>query len=213
MEENYFYEMVRTLRREEEVILYRNILTITDSEEESVMNFLQKEYVNESLNFPFNAPPYNPEAALWGARAVYFGAQLILYRQNGESELPTLFPELRCELTPSAILSVDLCFRFIPELLHQLKLIDSEDPLISILENHLHKWHYSGISYPLPLDTMNFTAIFQDQCLQQLYLDRIVECKCLLFAKRKQFYKLLRGNFGLYQNDFWEEFNLITIDE
>ena len=213
MTNTYFLDMIKTLRQNEEVILYQNILTISDNEKEVVIDFLQKEYEAETLNYPFVAPPFQAVAAIWAAEIVYYSAQLILYRQNKTSELEQRFPKLESEITASTFLSVDLCFRFIPDMLNQLKLIDSEDCLIAILEKQLETFHYSGINYPLKLEESNFEIIHHNKCLQQLYLNRIVTFKNLKLAKIPSFNQALKANFGIFENDFWTGFKTINVND
>lgn len=137
--------MIQTLRAKEEIILYKNILSASTIEKENLVLFLEQEYQAEALEFPFIPQRFHPQAALWAAETVHYAAQSILFRENHEDKMEGYFPAFQFEVSPSSILSVDLCFRFVPEILRQLSLIDQEDLLISILEKHLKAWHFSGI--------------------------------------------------------------------
>ncbi len=48
-------------------------------------------------------------------------------------------------VTGAAILSADLTSEVSSSMITQLKLIDAEDDLISILESTLRQWHYSEL--------------------------------------------------------------------
>lgn len=175
--ESCFLNMIKNLRQNEEVMLYANILEIAEEESIEVIEFLKSEYQQESFNYPYQALAFNNEAALWAAKLLYTAAQLMLYRENKEADLEKLIPEFNREITPPEILSADLCLRFLPAIVVQLRIIDPEDRLISILEEHLKKWHYSAINYTLEIGDLEFKQIIESPTLQQLYINRIIEYK------------------------------------
>jgi MoxR-vWA-beta-propeller ternary system domain bpX4 len=164
----FFLKMIQTLRQQEEIMLYGNILNISEREAVEVTAFLNHEYQQESLSYPYIAPFFDENAALWGAKTVYIAAQLILYRENSEADLATLLPNFPQNPTAAALLSADLCLRFLPSMIVQLKLIDPEDELVAVLENLLHHWHYSAVNYPLDMGKCDFTHISENQCVLQL---------------------------------------------
>ena len=165
MKHNYFLYMVQHLRQHEEVMLYGNLLHIDDSDAAETVAWLQEEYGKESSEYPHTAPPFDAAAALWAAKTMNAAAQLLLYRENKPEDLGSLFPPFDREIDSSAILSADLCLRFLPDTLRELKLIDSLDPLILILENILQAWHYSGISYPIDPAKTDLETGMADLCL------------------------------------------------
>ncbi len=206
MRNPYFFNMIKTLREKEEVMLYENILSRSEEEKKMLLNFLTAEYQKEATHYPFIAPDFHADAALWAAETVYIAAQLMLYRQHSIGELEELFPTAEFSVNASTMLSVDLCFRFVPDMLRQLKLIDQEDWLIVVLEKRLSQWHYSGIHYELPIENLDFDVVFADDCLQQLYLDRIVKYKNTRLSNQTRFNALIRSNFGLFKDNYWKDF-------
>ena len=213
MDKNYFLEMIKSLREKEEVVLYERILKTSKEDNIEVITYLKNTYHSESLNYPYSAPEFNQEAALWAAKTVYIAAQLILYRQNANEELEALFPADNIESNPESILSVDLCIRFMPSLIYQLKLIDSEDYLLGILESKLAKWHYSGINYHNIPGNSDYSIVCSNKCLEQLYINRIIKYKNIKLAKNPIFNNKIRANMGIYSEIYWKGFNLINIDE
>jgi hypothetical protein len=213
MKNSYFYDMIKTLLSKEEVMLYENILSISEEEKAQVSLFLQEKFIEESTNYPFSVPDFNTKAALWAAEYVYLAAQLIVYRKDNEIQLEALLPKSNFEITPSTLLSVDLCFRFIPDMIRELQIIDSEDPLLLLLETELCNWHYSGINYITKLDSINLAPLFTNQCLQQLYLNRVVEYKNTQLAQHPEINLLLMNNFGIYEKEYWNTFKSIVTHE
>lgn len=199
--------MVRHLREHEEIMLFRNILNIDEYDGAETISYLQEEYRKESLEYPYTAPPFDPAAALWAAKTMNMAAQLLLYRENKPEDLESLFPAYEKEINSSAILSADLCLRFLPDTLKEIKLINSMDPIILLLERILAQWHYSGIHYPRDPETPDLQTATSDPCLQQLYLNRIIHYKNLKLALHPLFREKISANLGLFANDYWKEFN------
>lgn len=201
---NLFLKMLLNLRQEE-IMLYDNLFDIRPEEETEVGYFLELEYQEEKSNYPYNAPDFDPKAAVWAAKITYFAAQLILYRDNQPAELKDLLPDFSGDINPEAILSADLCLRFLPPILNKLKLIDPEDPLIEILEHHLSQWHYSAVGYPLNYSVVDFDHLEKNPCLYQLYIDRIIEHKAHTLADFSPFKKGLQSSLGWHSNILWSD--------
>jgi hypothetical protein len=210
----YFLKMIQTLREKEEIMLYGNILKISETEAKEVVDFLKTEYQKESLEYAFTLPPYNSEAALWAAKTIYIASQLIMYRENKGEEIEILLPDFIGEQNASSLFSVDLCLRFLPDMITQLRLIDSEDMLIDLLELKLYTWHYSGVTYPLNIEKLSFETVVSDPCLHQAYANRIMKHKKLKLATQESFKNLILANLGDHGQEFWKEFKIeISIHE
>ncbi|MCE3296016.1 MAG: hypothetical protein K0R65_1730 [Crocinitomicaceae bacterium] len=205
--------MIRTLRLEEEIILHENLLNILPEDEEQTLAFLELEYQNESLSWPHTVPAFNPQAALWAARYLYTAAQVILFRKALAPETETFLKTPGPEINPGTILSVDLCFRFMPDIMEQLHVIDSEDPLLPVFEEQLRQWHYSGMRYELENDKLEMQVYLDDPCLRQLYCERVVRNKNIRLAQKAEIQTLIRSYMGMYETFYWKEFNLIASHE
>ncbi len=208
----YGLDMIKALRKNEEVILFANILEINKKEVSKLKDFLTNEYEQEKLDYPFNPPNFDVEAALWSAKIIYMSAQLILYRKHDNAELEQLLPTENLEINASTMISVDLCLRFMPIMLQELNIIDSEDPLIEILEKTLKRWHYSGINYGLENREINKTN-FANKSFRQLYINRIVASKNIKMAKTEPFYTWIKADLGIYGKELWNDFKEIIKDE
>lgn len=202
-----FLETLYHMRTVEHIILYNKLGDIPHSEVQDTMAFLEDEYERERQDYPYTAPLFDAEAAIWGAKTVYSCAQLLLYRENKAVELPSLVPQYSGVLDASAMLSADLCFRFLPSVKHALELIDVNDPLIKIIEGLLVQFPYSGIGRDGDFTVPNVSVILQDNCLKQLYLDRITQRKALKWTAPAEITTALMANMGSHKNDLWREFN------
>ena len=199
--------MIQDIRRNEMVTLHANILEITDSEAEEAIWFLEKEYKHELTDYPYVPPPFDKTAALWGAKVLYISAQLLLYRETDEEKLEKLFPAHPGPLSASAILSADLCLRFIPDILSQLKLIDDEDGLIPLLDEQMQTWHYSGIKYIGDYqEGTSFNVIHDNDCLRQLYINRVIRNNKTGLASHHMLKESVISGLGSLGNELWPGF-------
>ncbi len=208
MKVNYFLQMIKDLRQHENVILHNSVLKIKPDAEQEVITFLKEAYEEEALNYMFTPPSFNEDAAIWAAKISYTVAQLILYRKHKDKDLALLLPDFEQDLNPSKILSADLCLRFLPDMILELKAIDIEDSIIPLLEKKAETWHYSAINYTLSIDNLNFDVIIADPCIYEAYTERIIAYKNLKLAKHPSFANHIAGHLGDYAHTFWNDFKI-----
>lgn len=200
-----FLDTIYHLRTIEQVILYDKLITIAQTEENEAVLFLETEYEKETLEYPGIAPGFNSESALWAARTVYLATQLLLHREHKMSDVKELLPFYIGVIDASAIISADLCLRFLPQIITEIRKIDPEDLIIEILEQHLIQFHYSAIGSDLYAENISFDVVAANDCLLQLYVDRIVQRKSVKWAQSDFIKKQLEIGFGDYQKLFWAQ--------
>lgn len=205
---SFFYNTIYQLRSNEEIVLYDRMLDFSQDDEELVKSFLLIEYDGEKENYPYTPPEYDANTALWAAKIVYTTSQLMLYREHKIEELNELLPAFEGELNASAILSSDLCLRFLPQILNETKYIDPDDELISLAEKYLKDWHYSSIGYPIVADNLVFDAIASNKCLQQMYVDRIIANKDVKRAAFSFTHEKIKETMGDYAYEFWNDLKI-----
>jgi hypothetical protein len=136
------------------------------------------------LQLPDQPPNLNPESAVWAARQFYRAAQLVVHRELGEA-----FIQSGLELEPrfdrpvpsekehaSIHYSVDLHFRFLPDLMRIAGAMSPTDPLIDQLNAWSDRWPLSGAriasqSIEAPL-SRQLEPILSNRCLRILYIER-----------------------------------------
>lgn len=122
----------------------------------------------------YQPPKLNREALLWGAVQVRRAASLLTYREVEPEQLQTALtvpcPE---SISPSVVYSVDLTYRFLPDLLRLARAASPQDPLVAILKDWANQWPLSsvGISDVKVADALIW---LDDSCLRQIYVDRIL---------------------------------------
>jgi len=202
-----FLETLYHLRTVEHVILYNKLTAVPFKEEQDVIAFLEGEYERESTDYPYTPPPFSATAALWAAKTVYFAAQLFLYRENKVTDLPSLLPAYSGTIDASAMLSADLCLRFLPSIKYALEGVDVNDPLLPVIEQYLKQFPYSGIGRDGEFTVPDTAIIINNNCLKQLYLDRVTERKAIKWANETVIKSALLANVGNYKTHLWRELN------
>lgn len=204
-----FLDTLFLLRKEGTLTIFSDLKTLSEKEEKEAEDFFESEFEKERLDFLSDKIPFNKEAAIWAAKVLYHSAQLYLIRKDTAKNLEKLIPQYQGEKNTSAILSADLSLRFLPQLLDALQVADSTDPLVKMLENILHQFHYSGIGLDLNLEKINWEEELKNKTYRKLYLERIVEKKAYKLAEIPYVNQLLIAEFGMYKDIFWRELKIV----
>ncbi|OBW40962.1 hypothetical protein AB670_02699 [Chryseobacterium sp. MOF25P] len=204
-----FLDTLFLLRKEGALTIFSDLKILTKKEENEAEDFFESEFEKERLDFLSDKIPFNKEAAIWAAKILYHSAQLYLIRKDTAKDLEKLIPQYQGEKDVSAILSADLSLRFLPQLFDALQVADSTDPLVKLLENILHQFHYSGIGLDLNLEKINWEEELKDKTYRKLYLERIVEKKAYKLAEIPYINQLLIAEFGMYKDTFWKELKIV----
>jgi hypothetical protein len=204
-----FLDTLFLLRKEGTLTIFSDLKTLSEKEEKEAEDLFESEFEKERLEFLYDKIPFNKESAIWAAKILYHSAQLYLIRKDTAKDLEKLIPQYQREKDVSAILSADLSLRFLPQLLDALQVADSTDPLVKLLENILHQFHYSGIGSDLDLEKINWEEELKDKTYRKLYLERIVEKKAYKLAEIPYINQLLIAEFGMYKDIFWRELKIV----
>ena len=205
---NNILQTIHHLRTSGQFVLYTNKPKVNENELNDLGDFLEQEYENESLNYPFETPSFDREAAIWGAKMIYFGAQFLGHRHEEPKDLNQYFEELKSEITPSCCLSADLSLRFLPFIIKELEIIDFEDWLVKILKMRLQKFSYSviGQGFDLEINQDELTKLFQNDCFKTLFIDRVIEKKDISLTEHKIIHENIAIHLGEHKNYFWRAF-------
>lgn len=199
--------MLENLFRTNNVVLYGRIDSISEEQELEVVLLLEEMYTYESLGYPEMAPDFNRSAAVWSSKVLYYAAQLVLYREHNEETITDLFTDYSGMKTPSAIITADLCLRYLPELVKYLSQIEVNDELIGVLNSILFEWHYSGLLSDIDLREVDLKDQLDDPCMSKLYINRVIEQKQKAVGQKDFLKPLVTAALGNYTNEYWKDFN------
>ncbi len=175
-----------------------------DDEQEAVLE-LEQYYQEEVLKMPLQAPAFVPQAALWAARYVYFAIQLAMLRDLEDDTVHSLLTEYPGEVTPEAVYSVDLTFRYLPDLLGLAKGLAPGDVLVENLKKTLRQWPFSSFGTELAQE-VDHGVLLQHPSLAYAYIDRIIAFKDKKRVNTALVLGLVKEVLGDYAAVLWPDF-------
>lgn len=126
------------------------------------------------LDLPGAAPGVDEAALRWALVAFYQAGQFQVYRHLGATKLVERFAEEPPRgATAEAHYSVDLVFRFLPDLVKLARRGSPEDPLLVALTSWCEAWPLSSVGVS-NLNPPHCELILAHECLLRLYVDRIL---------------------------------------
>lgn len=200
--------MIHHLFDSNEVVLYGKVDLVDVEHEKPVIELLRKIYYTEALDYPYEPPKFDEKAASWSSKVLFYAAQLVMYRAHDSNSLSDIIRPYDFEVTDSAILTADLSLRFVPFLVRNLEQINVEDELLPILNDILKQWHFSGLLSDTELEHIVFGKGYNNQCLLQMYADRVISLKRIKVAKMSKINPLVKSALGNYEELFWKEYKL-----
>ncbi len=208
--QNNILQTIHHLRTSGQFVLYTNKPKISTSELNDVGDFLEQKYENESLNYPFDAPPFDKEAATWAAKTIYYAAQFLAHRGEEPKNLHQFFGDFKGELTPSVLISADVSLRFLPFIIKELEYIDFDDWLVKLLKTQLEKFPYTTIGHDLDIELKEekLAKLFQNDCFRTLYIDRVIAQKDISLTAHKIIHENVAIHLGEHAQHFWKAFSV-----
>lgn len=206
--QNNILQTIHHLRTSGQFVLYSNTPKVRTSELNDLADFLAQEYENESLNYPYDAPAFDKEAAVWAAKTIYYAAQFLAHRLEEPKNLGKFFENFKGELSPSVLLSADLSLRFLPFIVRELELIDFEDWLVKLLKKNIQQFTYSIIGHDMEVEINEekLAALFQNDCFRTVFTDRVIVKKDISLTAHKIIHENVTIQLGEHANQFWRAF-------
>lgn len=126
------------------------------------------------LDLPEGVPSYNKAAAIWAATQFYRACQLAMFRDADEAEIKKLSKtNLDGWDRTDVHYSVDLMFRFLPDLMRIVQSAAAGDPLIALLMNWGRCWPLSSVGIK-GIGAVKLGPIANSPSLLLMYVDRIL---------------------------------------
>lgn len=127
------------------------------------------------LSLPGNPPAFDLDAACRASITLYRACQFVVYRDIETSIIEReLGLSLSSEESASVHYSVDLVFRYLPDVRRFAASASQNDPLVTSIERVAAKWPLSSVGMPGVKDR-NIDPLANNPCLLQMYVDRILE--------------------------------------
>lgn len=166
---------------------------------------LENYYHEDKLEMPYKAPEFNIDACLWSAKYLYCATHLVILRELDNTKIEEFLQDFNGKITADVIYSVDLCFRYLPQVFNFAKNLSPEDFLVKKLTKTAYDWGFSsfGIELEPPFDSKE---ILKNKSLTYAYIDRILENKDKKRIDTNEISNLLKEATGNYGKEFYPEF-------
>ncbi|MBI2192953.1 MAG: hypothetical protein HYU36_13315 [Planctomycetes bacterium] len=123
----------------------------------------------------FSPPELSLPAAQWAATTLYKACQLLVYRDLDAEAVRQAFSQPCPEAPgPRTAYSVDMTFRYLPDLITLARAAAEKDSLVAELLALARNWPLSSVGVK-NLGDIEVSALLDDSSLRQLYVDRILE--------------------------------------
>ncbi|HVW01583.1 MAG TPA: hypothetical protein VHB77_14620 [Planctomycetaceae bacterium] len=145
----------------------------TAEDRKAIESWLADIESEDRLNLAGDPPAFDRGAASWAAGRLYTAAQLLVNRDANEQDVRAALADPGPTPTAAAHYSVDLAFRYLPDLLVLARRVSEEDPLVEALQHLIAPWPLASLGIrDVPVGDIE--PIVAHPCLRQLYVDRIV---------------------------------------
>ncbi|MCC9607995.1 hypothetical protein LOC68_02215 [Blastopirellula sp. JC732] len=126
------------------------------------------------LDQPAPTPSFDLTAGRWGAVRLFRACQFVLYREADAAAIEEeLAPPYPGPLTPAVCYSVDLTFRYLPQLINFARSASPDDPLVARLQIWGAEWPLSSVGMA-NLEELPIDVLIDHPGLRRQYVDRII---------------------------------------
>lgn len=192
-----------------EVEVAAQIEPFTQSDWEEAAEVLKDYYDEDKLEMPFEAPQFNPLAAAWAIEYLYRAIQLAMLRELDDEEVHKNLIEFPGAVNVDAIYTVDLAFRYLPQLLQLAAGLSPQDVLVIKLKETAARWPFSSVGMPLD-EFSDVRAILKHPSLRTAYIDRIVMARDTKRVNNASMIELVKEVLGDHTETLWPEFEKMT---
>jgi hypothetical protein len=184
------------------VLVPRHMAVFQEDDLQASALLLKQLYDTDCFEMPYQAPAFEPEAALWAARYLFYATQLVLLRDQDEAAMDQYLQPFPGQQSAGVIYSVDLVFRYLGNLFKLSSGIAPNDPLVIYLRQTAAQWPFSSVG--LNIEPATDTAvILEHPSLKYTYVDRIIlrtDVSRLNGIKEQQ---TLKEILGIHQAKLW----------
>ncbi|QDT41685.1 hypothetical protein Pan241w_17480 [Gimesia alba] len=184
---------------EDGIVHVPEIGELSDSEiqtaDEILVDF-EKQY---RLEMPLEMPPFSVPDAQNAAYCFFRACQFAVSRDAPPQLIDSEFQRLE-ELTdtPQTHYSVDLIFRFLPDLFRLSKSAMEEDPLVQHLHDWAVRWPLSSVNISNLQKPVQIDGFSESPGLMRLYCDRIISTGDISRLEDPRVRTLVEASWGMY---------------
>ncbi|OQP46900.1 hypothetical protein A4H97_05105 [Niastella yeongjuensis] len=169
-------QFIQDIIQQGKVIVAGAVVPFTGEDIQQATQRLREYYEQQLPELTGRVPAFEPEAAVWAAVYLYRAAQLTVLRALDEDAVNGLLTPFTGAVSPGTILSVDISFRHLPNLVKVAKGLSPEDALVKQIQAAAVQWPFSSVGMKVEKE-VNIDVIMHDTCLRRAYIDRIIDTR------------------------------------
>ncbi|QDU59384.1 hypothetical protein Pan216_02120 [Planctomycetes bacterium Pan216] len=147
---------------------------------------------------PSGLPKLEVEAVSWAGRNFYRASQFVVYRDVGAETInEELFPSWSGRVDASVHYSVDVVFRYLPDLVRFAGSAAPGDPLLEHLGRWARDWPLSSVGME-GIVGVDIAAIAGHRALMSIYIDRIIATRDTSRLADKRVREAVDAALGMY---------------
>jgi len=185
---NQFAQFMESLFQSGQLVLSHPV-PLTQSEINAGLEVAEEFEIVYRKQLPHQPPAIDKEAVAWSAVSFYRASQYIVYREIESENVVSSFEILNQSAnldrtSPSVHYSIDLVFRFVPDLLTFGNSANLQDPTCNEIRRWARDWPLSSVGIKTddslidgqtpPQYELDISGFASHKCLMQLYVDRIL---------------------------------------
>jgi len=178
------------------------VIPFSKEEIEAATEYLHAQYNYQAQELTRPIPAFHSGAAIWAAGFLYRAVQLTILRDLGEDAVNGLLTPFNGPVSSETILSVDISFRYLPNLLGLAKGLAPEDVLVKRLQEAALQWPFSSVGLKVN-GIMEIDAIMDNACLRRAYIDRIIEARDIKRCNNVQVNEYIKEALGDHGQLLW----------
>jgi hypothetical protein len=195
-------QFIQDIFQQGKVVVDGIVSPFTEEDIQRSIQHLHEYYQRQQQELTGTIPDFHAGAAIWAAGFLYRSIQLVMLRDLGEDAVNGLLTPYDGGVTPETILSVDLSFRYLPNLMGLAKGLAPEDVLVKRLQEAAIRWPFSSVGMKVEGE-MDIDVIMNNACLRRVYIDRIIETRDKKRCNNVQVNEDIQEALGDYGQMLW----------
>jgi hypothetical protein len=195
-------QFIQDIIQQGKVIVDGRVTAFTEEDIQLATQRLHEYYEHLQQELTDTVPDFHAIAAVWAAGFLYRSVQLVMLRDLNEAVVNSLLTPYDGSVSPETILSVDLSFRYLPNLMGLAKGLAPEDVLVKRLQEAAIHWPFSSVGMKVE-GAMDIDVIMQNACLRRAYVDRIIEARDIKRCNNVQINEYIQEALGDYGHILW----------
>jgi hypothetical protein len=195
-------QFIQDIIRQGKVTVNGHVAPFSEEDIQATTQRLREHYELQKQELTATVPAFDARAAIWAASFLYRSVQLVMLRDLGDEVVNKLLTPYDGVITPEAVLSVDLSFRYLPNLVGLAKGLAPEDVLVKRLHEAAVQWPFSSVGMKVEGD-FNIDVILNNACVCRSYIDRIITARDLKRCNNPQVKEYIKEALGDYGHVLW----------